>query len=89
MAWKIELSPEAEKELDELDPQAAKRILLFLRDRLSKLQNPRRLGTALKGPHFKTLWRYRVGDYRLICSIEDNEFKVSVLRIGHRREVYR
>ncbi|MEM4134720.1 MAG: type II toxin-antitoxin system RelE/ParE family toxin [Candidatus Micrarchaeia archaeon] len=89
MAWKIELSPEAEKELDELDPQAAKRILLFLRDRLSKLQNPRRLGKTLKGSHFKTLWRYRVGDYRLICNIEDTESKILVLRIGHRKEVYR
>jgi len=89
MAWKTELSPEAEKELDRLDPQAIKRILLFLRDRLSKSENPRRLGTALKGTQFKNMWRYRVGDYRLICNIEDTKSKILVLRIGHRKEVYR
>lgn len=89
MAWKVELSPEAIKELEELDPQVAKRILLFLRDRLGQSQSPKRLGTQLKSSRFKSLWRYRVGDYWLICSIEESNYRIILLRIGHRREIHR
>lgn len=89
MAWRIELSPEAEKELEDLDPQAAKRVLIFLRDRLGKSENRERSGAALKGSRFKNLWKYRVGDYRLICKIEEEESKILVLRVGHRKEIYR
>ena len=71
MAWKVELDPVAERELDKLDHQAARRILAFLNGRLAKLDNPRLLGEALKGPRFGELWKYRVGDYRIIARIED------------------
>lgn len=89
MAFKVELTPDAEKELDDLDPQAAKRILAFLFKRISKYKNPRQVGEALRGSRFKSLWRYKIGNYRVIVSIEDAESKILVLRIAHRREVYR
>jgi len=89
MAWIIELDPNAEKELNKFDSQDAKRILRFLFDRVSNLDDPRSIGEALKGSRFKTLWKYRVGDYRIISSIEDDVLKILVVKIGNRREVYR
>jgi len=88
MAWKIELSVEADRQFDKLDPQVAQRILKFLRDRVAPLDNPRSIGEALRGSKPGEFWKYRVGDYRLICSIEDKSVLILVLRIGHRREVY-
>jgi mRNA interferase RelE/StbE len=89
MAWKVELSVEAERELNKLDAQHAKRILKFLRERVTKLENPRSLGKPLQGSRLGEFWRYRVGDYRLICRIEDGRLLVLVLSIGHRKEIYR
>ena len=89
MAWEIELSVEADRELSKLDPQHAKRILKFLRDRVAHLENPRSLGKPLQGSRLGEFWRYRVGDYRLICKIEDDRLLVLVLSIGHRKEIYR
>ncbi len=88
MAWTIELDPSVEKELDNLDPQHAKRILRFLFERVARLEDPRSIGEALKGSKFKSLWKYRVGDYRLISSIEDNIARILVVKIGDRKEVY-
>lgn len=88
MGWKVELSADADRQLDKLDPQVARRILKFLFERVAKLENPRGIGQALRGSELGELWRYRVGDYRLICSIEDKRVLILVLRIGHRREVY-
>jgi mRNA interferase RelE/StbE len=89
MAWKMELSPSADRGLDDLDHPIAQRILKFLYERVAKLENPRSLGQALQGSKFGEYWRYRVGDYRIICEIQDKKLVVLVLRIGHRREVYR
>ena len=89
MAWKIELSPAADRELNRLDPQQARRIVKFLASRLAHLDNPRSIGQALQGRRFGELWKYRVGDYRLICKIEDEQILILVLQVGHRREVYR
>jgi len=89
MAWKIEFSAEADRELGKLDKPQAKRILKFLQERVAKLDNPRSIGKALQGARFGEFWRYRVGDYRLICKIEDARVVVLVLRIGHRSDVYR
>ena len=89
MAWKIELTPPAIKQLDKLDPQVARRLLVFLRDRLAKLDDPRSLGEALKGSELGEFRKYRVGDYRIIASIEDKIVTIFVVRIGNRREVYR
>ena len=89
MNWTIEFAPEAVRELDKLDRQVARRILKFLRDRVAKLQDPRSLGSALKGSKLGEFWKYRVGDYRIICRIEDDRLLILVLRIGHRQEIYR
>ncbi|MBI4534296.1 MAG: type II toxin-antitoxin system RelE/ParE family toxin [Candidatus Melainabacteria bacterium] len=89
MAWKIELAPAAERELNKLDKQHARRILKFLYERVSNLDNPRSIGEALKGSRFGELWKYRVGDYRIISSIEDTLVRILIVRIGNRREDYR
>ncbi|MGO9126279.1 MAG: type II toxin-antitoxin system RelE family toxin [Terriglobales bacterium] len=88
MAWKVELSTNASKQLNKLDKPIADRILRFLRERVETLDDPRAIGAKLQGT-LSEFWKYRVGDYRLICSLEDERFVVLVLRIGHRREIYR
>ena len=89
MAWKVELDPAAERELDKLDPQIARRILKFLHERVTQLTDPRSIGEALKGSKLGDLWKYRVGDYRLIADIQDGKLRILIIRIGNRREVYR
>lgn len=89
MAWKIEFDRAAEKDLDQLDPQIAKRILVFLHGRIAPLDNPRSIGEALKGSKLGEFWKYRVGDYRIVSAIEDDVLRILVVRIGNRREVYR
>jgi mRNA interferase RelE/StbE len=89
MAWQIELSASAAAELEKLYPQHRQRILKFLHDRLAKLENPRSIGQPLHGFKFGEFWKYRVGDYRHISKIEDARVLILVLRVGHRREVYR
>lgn len=79
----------AVKNLDQLDPQIARRILKFLRERLAPMDDPRNIGEALRGSKLGEFWKYRVGDYRIIASIEDNQVIIIVVRIGSRREVYR
>lgn len=88
MAWNLELSPTAQKQLVRLDRAIVRRISKFLYQRLARLDDPRQIGERLQGT-LNEFWRYRVGDYRLICSIEDDRLVVLVLRIGHRREIYR
>jgi len=88
MAWKIEFDPAALKELKKFEKPVEKRILRFLRERVEKLDDPRQVGARLQGT-MSRLWKYRVGDYRLICSLEDDRPVVLALRIGHRREVYK
>ncbi len=89
MAWEIELSSLAQKNLDQLDQQTARRILAFLHDRVAVLDDPRCIGEALKGSKLGAFWKYRVGDYRVICSIQDGNLRILVVRVGNRREVYR
>jgi mRNA interferase RelE/StbE len=83
------MSESADRELAKVDPQNRKRILKFLRERVAKLDDPRSLGQALHGSRLGEFWKYRVGSYRLICKIEDDRLVVLVLRVGHRKEVYR
>ncbi len=89
MAWNVELSEGADRALSKLDRQHARRILEFLHDRIAKLDDPRSIGKALHGSRLGEFWKYRVGDYRLICKIEDDRLVVLVLRVGHRKEIYR
>lgn len=89
MAWRIEFDPAVEKELRRVGPDAARRILRYLQDRVAPLDDPRSLGEALHGPELGRFWKYRVGDYRVIASIEDAAITILVVRAGHRRDVYR
>ncbi len=87
MTWKIEFDKKAKKEFATLSNSAQKQIDKFLL-KLIKSPNPRKYGEALKG-NLPTFWRYRVGDYRLICNIEDKILTILVLKINHRKEVYK
>ena len=89
MAWKVELSSQALKALGQLDAQVARRILTFLHDRVASLDDPRSIGEALKGSRLGEFWKYRIGDYRVISSIEDGALRILVVKVGNRREVYR
>lgn len=89
MAWRIELDPAVERELDKLDHQIARRILKFLYECVAMLDDPRSIGEALKGSRLGEFWKYRVGDYRIISRIEDGELLVLVVKIGNRREIYK
>ena len=89
MVWRIELDDAAKKDLTNLDRQVARRIMAFLRERVAVLDDPRSIGEALKGSKLGDFWKYRVGDYRIISSIEDGALCILVVKIGNRREVYR
>jgi mRNA interferase RelE/StbE len=85
--WRVEFDRDAARDLRKLDTQAQRHILRYLRERIASEEDPRRFGHALTGD-LKGLWRYRVGDYRIVASIEDNRFVVLVVTVEHRREVY-
>ncbi|MFY9743464.1 MAG: type II toxin-antitoxin system RelE/ParE family toxin, partial [Candidatus Sulfotelmatobacter sp.] len=87
MTWRIEITRTAERQITKLDRTAQKSIQKFLRERLLAADDPRSLGKPLHGDK-RGLWRYRVGDYRLICDIQDERITVIVLEVGHRRNVY-
>jgi mRNA interferase RelE/StbE len=89
LAWTVKLSDDAKRDLQKLDKPLQKRITSFLLDRLQTSDdNPRLTGKALQGK-LSGLWRYRVGDFRLLCRIEDNELIILVIEIGHRKEIYK
>lgn len=88
MAWTIDYADTAKAQLRKLDKQMARRILDYMDERIADLENPRSTGKALTGP-LGGLWRYRVGDCRVICDIQDNALRVLVVQVGNRREVYR
>ena len=88
MAWKIEFVPAAAKELKKLSRDEAARIIATLQTRIAMLDDPRTLGSALTGD-LGGLWRWRIGDYRVVARIEDERITILVVRIAHRREVYR
>lgn len=88
MTWRIDWSARASKQFRALDPVMRRRIAKYLLERVGDNDDPRRLGRALKGER-KGLWRYRIGNYRLLCKIEDESVRILVLSVGHRREVYR
>jgi mRNA interferase RelE/StbE len=85
--WRIEFDADAAKDLRKLGGPARALILRCLRERIATAENPRRFGKALTGD-LAGLWRYRIGDYRVIATFEDDAFVVLVLRVAHRREVY-
>ncbi len=87
MAWSIAFDPAAFAELERLDPPIQRRILRYLRERVSTAVDPKSFARPLRGEKVG-LWRYRVGAYRIVCAIEEKQGRVRILRIGHRREVY-
>ena len=87
MAWTVEVSNYAEKQLRKLDKPIQKRLLDWLDDRIEGCKNPRHFGEPLRG-EMAGLWRYRIGDYRVICEIQDQQLVVLALAVGHRREIY-
>lgn len=88
MAWRIEYTQTAADQLRKLDRQVARRILDTMDRKIAPLENARQLGKPLSGP-MGQLWRYRVGDCRVICDLQDEVLTVLVVRVGHRKDVYR
>jgi mRNA interferase RelE/StbE len=88
LVWTIEITRTAERQIKKLDRSAQVIVMRFLRERLKGASNPQKWGKPLRGEK-RGLWRYRVGDYRLICDIQDERITVLVLEVGHRRDVYR
>jgi mRNA interferase RelE/StbE len=89
MAWRIEYDRNVQRDLDKLDQQIARRIIRFMGERVAKLDDPRSIGEALKGSKLGEFWKYRVGDFRIVASIEDKVLRILVVQIGDRKEVYR
>ena len=89
MAWTVEFDKRALKQFDRLQRAEQERVEDYLHNRVAKLASPRDLGAALKGSRYGELWRYRVGDLRLICQILDGRLIVLVLELGHRSSIYR
>lgn len=87
MVWTIEYTETAKGQLRKLDKQTARRIVDYMDERITGLDNPRSTGKALTGP-LGGLWRYRVGDCRIICDIQDDELRVLVVHVGNRSAIY-
>ena len=88
MAWAIEFVPAAAKELKKLGKTEAARIITTIEKRIAILDDPRTLGSSLTG-ELGGLWRWRIGDYRVVARIDDERITILIVRVGHRREVYR
>ena len=89
MAWSVDYTDTAKKQLRKLDRPTARRILDFMDARVAGKENPRGTGKALTGAMLGTYWRYRVGDYQIICDVQDGILRVLVIQISNRTEVYR
>lgn len=88
MAWTIEFLPDAAKDLGKLDRADAARIVKTLETRIAARPDPRSLGAPLRGEH-EGYWRWRIGTFRVIGRIDDQRITILVVRVGHRKEVYR
>ena len=89
MAWTVDYTETASKQLGKLDKQTARRIVDFMDDRVAGQQDPRSTGKALTGPLLGAFWRYRVGDCGIICDLQDGALRVLVVEVGNRRDIYR
>ena len=88
MGWQIEFDADVEKDFRKIDKQSQRRILEYFRSRVLNSDDPRKLGKALQG-NFSGFWRYRIGDYRAICKIEDKKLVILVIAVGQRKNIYR
>ncbi len=89
MAWTIDYTETARRQLLKLDKPVARRILDYMDERIAGQDDPRSSGKALTGPMPGVFWRCRVGDYRIICDIQDGALRILVIEIGDRKSVYR
>lgn len=89
MAWIINYTESAARQLKKLDRSMARRVLDYLDERVATMEDPRTIGKKLAGPKLGEYWRYRVGDIRIICDIAEEQMHILVIELGHRREVYR
>ncbi len=87
MLWTIEYSETARDQLRRLDRQMARRVVEYMDERVATRDNPCSIDQALTGP-MRGLWRYRVGDCRIVCDIQDDVMRVLVVRVGRRDSVY-
>lgn len=88
MAWTVRYAAGVEKQLRKLGPDTSRRIRRYMEETVGRLEDARALGAPLVA-EFAGMWRYRVGDYRVLCELHDNVLVVVVVDVGHRREVYR
>ena len=87
IAWQVVISDIALKELKKLGKQTASLIVGYIEKRLVDCKDPRAFGKSLAASH-SGKWRYRIGDYRLLCLIDDEKNLVTVIALGHRRDIY-
>ena len=88
MTWKIQYLKSSKKWAKRLSPEHRKKVRVFLEQRLAHMDDPRRLGKALKG-ELAQYWRYRLGDIRIICQIQEQNLLILVIRFGQRKDIYR
>jgi mRNA interferase RelE/StbE len=88
LVWTVSFSLGAKKSLKSLDRQSAERVVRFLNERVATLEEPREVGKALQG-RLRQYWAYRVGDYRIICDIQDSVLTILVVEVGNRKDVYK
>ena len=89
MAWIIKFTESSSRQLKKLDKTLARRVIEYLDERVAVSEDPRTMGKNLTGPKMGSYWRYRVGDVRVVCELQDQQLIVLVLEVAHRREVYR
>ena len=89
MAWTVDYTETARKQLRKLDKTSARRIVDFMDERVAGSEHPRTTGKALIGPALGAYWRYRVGDFRIICHLQDDALCILVVELGNRKEIYR
>ena len=87
MNYKVEFTKNAKKALKKIDKKDSAKILIWMKKNLENCENPRQYGKPLKGT-LSELWRYRVGNYRILADINDDKILISVVDVGHRKEIY-
>ncbi len=88
MKYKILFDKDAEKQLNKIDGTQQRIIVNWIAKYLENTHDPRIFGKTLKG-NLKDYWRYRVGNYRIIAEINNDEIRIIIIEIGHRKDIYK
>ena len=88
MSYKLKFEKNALKSLKKIDSNQRILLMAWIQKNLDQCENPRSLGKALSGK-LNNYWSYRVGDYRIVVEIIDNELIIIIISIGHRRDIYK